>query len=69
VYNIYKQSKQKEGNMSGKEWNTYFLTLKQYRKNMLVKALDILNADPVFRRAFGSSFQELASILRYPLRE
>ena len=55
--------------MTGKEWNKYFETQTTEYKRELVRALNTLNKDPMFRKAYGTDFYELMAILQFPLRE
>jgi hypothetical protein len=54
--------------MTGKEWNAYFETLEDNYKNILRKALQLIAQDPMFKKAYGNDFAELAAIITFPLR-
>jgi len=53
--------------MKGKDWNDYFKSLPQSKRNSLLRALETLAKDEMFNKTFGNSFLELASILKHPL--
>jgi len=52
--------------MTGKEWDAYFKTLSQDKKEELRKALLIIGSDPMMRKAYGTDFDELVGILDFP---
>lgn len=55
--------------MTGKDWNTYFKTLDRERKEELRQAFITLDSDPMLKKAYGSDFKTLASILDFPFNQ
>jgi hypothetical protein len=55
--------------MTGKEWNDYFKGLDREHQDKILTALETLDADPMFRKAYGSDFKSLAFFIKCPLRE
>lgn len=53
--------------MTGKEWSNYFQSQTEVYKLELLKALETLDNDPAFRKAYGIDFKELAYLIKYPL--
>ena len=54
--------------MTGKEWNKYFKGLTQAKRDRIQGALITLKCDPVFKKAYGNDFNELASLIDWPLK-
>jgi phage baseplate assembly protein W len=55
--------------MTGKEWDTYFKSLTDEYKKKLHDALQTLDGDPMFQKAYGIDFKQLWHIIEYPLSE
>jgi len=55
--------------MKGIEWDSYFKSLPASKRDDLRDALETLAKDEVITREFGISFLELASIIKYPLKQ
>lgn len=53
--------------MTGGQWDQYFKTLSVDKRLEIFRALLTLDADPIFKEAFDSSFKKLAFMIANPL--
>lgn len=54
--------------MTGAQWDQYFKSLSSDKRRKIFRALLILDGDPTFKEAFGSSFKELAFLIANPVK-
>lgn len=55
--------------MTGHDWSEYFQKQTPEYKADLKKALQTLDNDPAFQKAYGYDFKELWHIIEFPLNE
>jgi phage baseplate assembly protein W len=66
-YSFISSKEEGEKTMTGKYWNAYFESLTDEYKKKLHDALQTLDGDPMFQKAYGTDFKQLWHMIEYPL--